>query len=109
MSLEQAREILEVNSLADEHEIKTSFRKLALKHHPDRGGDAHEFNRIREAFDKLTKTPMSEIIARDIESMIFDDFFDSWLQSQDETTKRTIQRQMDELEKKEIQDKAQRK
>jgi len=109
LSLEQAREILEVDSLADEREIKTSYRKLALKHHPDHGGDAHEFNRIREAYDRLTKTPLSEIVANDIEAMIFDDIFNSWLENQDESTQETIRRQVDKVEKEAVPNKASRK
>jgi DnaJ-domain-containing protein 1 len=32
-------EILEVDQNASEDEIKRSFRKKAMQHHPDRGGD----------------------------------------------------------------------
>lgn len=30
-------ELLEITQTADENEIKKAYRKLALKHHPDRG------------------------------------------------------------------------
>ena len=39
---------------ASEEEIKKAFRKLAMKHHPDRGGDEAEFKRIKEAYEALT-------------------------------------------------------
>lgn len=39
---------------ASESEIKQAYRKLAMKHHPDRGGDAAEFKRIKEAYEKIT-------------------------------------------------------
>jgi DnaJ family protein A protein 2 len=35
-------------------EIKKAFRKMALKHHPDRGGDAELFKKMTEAADVLT-------------------------------------------------------
>lgn len=39
---------------ADENTIKKSYRKLALKHHPDRGGDEEKFKKIGAAFDVLS-------------------------------------------------------
>lgn len=35
-------------------QIKLSFRELARRHHPDRGGDADSFHRIREAYELLS-------------------------------------------------------
>lgn len=35
-------------------EIKQAFRKLAMQHHPDRGGDEAEFKKINEAYDTLS-------------------------------------------------------
>jgi len=34
-------------------EIKTAFRKLAMQHHPDKGGDPEVFRKIRAAFEVL--------------------------------------------------------
>jgi len=33
--------------------LKKAFRKQALKHHPDKGGDIEEFNKVRAAYDLL--------------------------------------------------------
>ena len=34
-------------------EIKTAYRKLAMVHHPDKGGDANKFREITEAYNDL--------------------------------------------------------
>jgi molecular chaperone DnaJ len=44
---------LGVSKSASQAEIKTAFRKLAHKHHPDKGGDANEFKKINEAYQVL--------------------------------------------------------
>ena len=36
---EKYYKLLEVDKKATQDQIKKSFRKLALKHHPDKGGD----------------------------------------------------------------------
>lgn len=46
--------ILEVTKSATAEEIKKSYRKLALKHHPDRGGDANKFATIAKAYEVLS-------------------------------------------------------
>jgi len=40
---------------ADETAIKQRFRALAKRHHPDTGGDAAEFIRIKAHFDELAR------------------------------------------------------
>jgi hypothetical protein len=45
--------ILEIESTATSHEIKKSYRKLALKHHPDKGGDPEAFKEIANAYEIL--------------------------------------------------------
>lgn len=40
---------------ATDEEIKSAYRKLAMKHHPDRGGDAKEFVKIQSAYNDLMK------------------------------------------------------
>jgi curved DNA-binding protein len=46
--------ILGVHRGATEDEIKKAYRKLAMTHHPDRGGDEEQFKKIKEAYEKLT-------------------------------------------------------
>jgi curved DNA-binding protein len=38
---------------ASDDEIKKAFRKLAVKYHPDRGGDEKKFKEANEAYDTL--------------------------------------------------------
>lgn len=47
-------ERLGVSRNASEKEIKTAFRKLAAKHHPDKGGDHKVFTELNEAYQTLT-------------------------------------------------------
>lgn len=44
---------LGVSKNASPEEIKAAYRKLAAKHHPDRGGDTATFQKIQEAYDTL--------------------------------------------------------
>ena len=41
---------------ASEDEIKKAYRKLAMQHHPDRGGDSTQFQKIQEAYATLGDT-----------------------------------------------------
>jgi molecular chaperone DnaJ len=47
-------DILWISESASESEIKTAFRKLAMKHHPDKWGDAEQFKKINEAYQVLS-------------------------------------------------------
>lgn len=49
-----AYETLGVPKGASEEEIKRAYRKLAAKHHPDRGGDTAKFQEIQSAYETLT-------------------------------------------------------
>lgn len=46
--------ILGVNKTATPDEIKNAYRKLASKHHPDKGGDTPTFQKIEEAYRILS-------------------------------------------------------
>lgn len=47
-------DVLGVKRDASQKEIKTAFRKLAQKYHPDAGGDEQKFKEISEAYETLS-------------------------------------------------------
>lgn len=54
------RQVLGVEPGATPEEIKKAYKKLALKHHPDRGGDPEEFKKISAAYEALTNPQPEE-------------------------------------------------
>lgn len=46
-------EVLGVGKSASADEIKKAFRRAAVEHHPDRGGDEEKFKEINEAYEVL--------------------------------------------------------
>lgn len=57
-------ELLGVSKNATSDEIKKAFRKLALKKHPDKGGDPKEFAEITHAAEVLTDSDKRKIYDR---------------------------------------------
>jgi len=53
---------LGVERNATQDEIKKAYRSLAMKHHPDRGGDESTFKKISEAYDTLSDPKKKEIV-----------------------------------------------
>ena len=51
--MENFYDILGVNKTSSQEEIKKAYRKLAIKHHPDKGGSEDTFKKISEAYDTL--------------------------------------------------------
>lgn len=49
-------EVLGVKKDASADEIKKAFRKAAIEHHPDRGGDETKFKEVNEAYEVLKDT-----------------------------------------------------
>lgn len=46
-------QILGISEHASQDEIKKAYKKLAMKNHPDRGGDTKKFQEISQAYDTL--------------------------------------------------------
>jgi len=53
--------LLGVEKTASMDEIKKAFRKLALKNHPDRGGDKEKFQELQAAYEVLTDKEKRDI------------------------------------------------
>ena len=73
-------DVLGVSRDANKEEIKKAYKKLAMKHHPDKGGDKKVFQDITNAYNELTTdTPVhNEINFEDIfghSGGIFSSFF----------------------------------
>lgn len=64
--------ILEIESTATSHEIKKSYRKLALKHHPDKGGDPEAFKEMANAYEILMDEETRTIYDRERASYTFE-------------------------------------
>lgn len=47
--------LFELDKNYDENTLKKGYLKLALKHHPDKGGDAENFRKITQAYQFLLK------------------------------------------------------
>lgn len=48
-------EVLGVSPAASAEQVRAAYRRLALRHHPDRGGDEHVFKQVQAAFDQVRK------------------------------------------------------
>lgn len=60
--------LLGVSRSATDAEIKKAYRKLAMKHHPDRGGDPELFKQVAEAYAVLSdpdKRKMYNLLGED--------------------------------------------
>lgn len=47
-------ETLGISEAANQDEVKKAYKKLAMKHHPDRGGDTKYFQSLSEAYETLS-------------------------------------------------------
>lgn len=54
MSKRDYYEVLGISKTASADEIKKAFRKAAIEHHPDKGGDEAKFKEVNEAYEVLS-------------------------------------------------------
>ena len=47
-------DVLGVAEAATDREIKSAYRKMSLKHHPDKGGDERVFKEVSAAYEVLS-------------------------------------------------------
>lgn len=47
-------DVLDVERGADATAIKAAYKRMAVKHHPDKGGNEEAFKRVAEAYDVLS-------------------------------------------------------
>lgn len=46
---------LGLSTMPDANGLRSAWRKVALRSHPDRGGDAEEFKAARSAYERLSR------------------------------------------------------
>lgn len=51
--MQKSYDILGINMNADEATVKKAYKNLAMKHHPDKGGDEARFKEISNAYDDI--------------------------------------------------------
>ena len=66
--------VLDLHDNCDLDELKVAYRKLSLKHHPDKGGDVNLFNIINDAYRKINTRltqiqPKNKIEHNDLKKM----------------------------------------
>jgi hypothetical protein len=101
MGLKEAREILGVDANADIKEVKSRYRHLAMKHHPDHGGDIIKFKRVAKAYDTIINWGGTDIVARTVEDGIFDSMWDEWFTKLSSEDQNTITEELEQIEHKE--------
>eukprot|EP01050_Picozoa_sp_SAG11_P017733 SAG11_NODE_2588_length_3192_cov_8.847721_3_plen_211_part_00 len=61
LSSDDFYKVLRLSADASDTEIKKAFRRLARKHHPDKGGDAAAFQRLSRAHEVLSDPALREV------------------------------------------------
>jgi molecular chaperone DnaJ len=78
--MENLYEVLGLSENATSDEIKKTYRKLAMEHHPDKGGDEEKFKKISQAYDTLgdeNKRTQYDNQRKNPFGNMFDDFFNN--------------------------------
>ena len=60
MTHSQALQVLSLAAGASKKRLKTAYRRAAMKHHPDKGGDQECFILAKEAYDLLVEQGTTE-------------------------------------------------
>lgn len=55
MNKHEAYQKLGLSPGADEADVKKAYRRMATKHHPDKGGNEEEFKKIKEAYERISE------------------------------------------------------
>jgi DnaJ-class molecular chaperone len=63
---------------ASPDDIKKAYRSMAMKHHPDRGGDEHKFKEIEEAYRTLSDPDKKNLIDSGIDPNKQQGFSNRW-------------------------------
>jgi DnaJ-class molecular chaperone len=53
MSQKNHYDLIGINRTATEHEVRKGYKRAALTHHPDKGGDVEVFKKVLVAFNVL--------------------------------------------------------
>ena len=74
MDKKRCYETLGVNIQASDDEVKKAYRKLAMIHHPDKGGDDKKFKEITDAYEKITNKNFDQSFQQRNQHNSFDPF-----------------------------------
>lgn len=61
ISFKQSIELLELSAQFSQEDLKRQYRRLAHRHHPDKGGDPEKFKQVKSAYEFLSgRNPLPE-------------------------------------------------
>ncbi|KAJ9473032.1 Chaperone protein DnaJ [Diplonema papillatum] len=80
-------EVLGVSVSSDERAIKKAYKELALKHHPDKGGDQEMFKKVNEAYDILMDEEQREKYITLVQANTHSSVLDQFVRQQEEFAK----------------------